>query len=599
MDFNPEHYEIVDYISRGAYGEVYLIEKKENNNIFAMKVMDKEEIAKKNMVDKIKEEVKIMSRINTNYIVKLFYALHREKKVYLLMEYMIGGDLKTLLENLTYFDENIAAFYIAEATLALEYLHSKDIIHRDLKPENMLLSKSGHIKLSDFGLSEVRNSSAVVSSPQPNKLKQNLTDHTPMQCKSFAKFKDINMVAKESTTTIKAKKRQRIEVDENDQDSSPIRYTKMKFQDHIKSTTGSLLDSPLSSSLTGELTDLNIKKSSRYDSKTSKNIFIKDSNVSIASIQTDRRMRTQDDPVAKKLRFSSQELECFKPTEHTNLSLSHTAEFINLDKNESFDDLKISKNYLTQEINENLIQCPVLKPKGIPESKSFPLTHQSTFQVSRTPLKKFIDDHSKTCDEKQSFEFIKPTVEFKTPEKSSRINSRLQPNFGPTPKKTPLIKKKVEDEKRLLGTPEYLAPELLLSKPHDSGVDWWALGVCFYEFLTGETPFYDNNIKNIFSSILEQEELNWPDDAVYEENGDILHSYTKNIVSKLLHKDSSKRANSKDIRSCELFSKSFNIHDQLEPPFIPSPDNKYDTGYQSKKPRISTSFPLKTRCEDV
>ena len=55
------------------------------------------------------------------------------------------------------------------------------------------------------------------------------------------------------------------------------------------------------------------------------------------------------------------------------------------------------------------------------------------------------------------------------------------------------------------GTPEYLAPELLLSKPHDSGVDWWALGVCFYEFLTGETPFYDNNIKNIFSSILEQE----------------------------------------------------------------------------------------------
>merc|ERR1712002_501654 len=126
------------------------------------------------------------------------------------MEYMIGGDLKTLLENLGYFDEKTAAFYVTEATLALEYLHSKDIIHRDLKPENMLLSESGHIKLSDFGLSEVRKSNAVRSSPQPNKLKQTITDHTPMQCKSFAKFKDINMVAEESTNTVTAKKRKRI-----------------------------------------------------------------------------------------------------------------------------------------------------------------------------------------------------------------------------------------------------------------------------------------------------------------------------------------------------------------------------------------------------
>lgn len=71
------------------------------------------------------------------------------------MEYMIGGDLKSLLAVSGYFDEPAAKFYCAEITLALEYLHKHNIIHRDIKPDNMLLTATGHVKLTDFGLSKI------------------------------------------------------------------------------------------------------------------------------------------------------------------------------------------------------------------------------------------------------------------------------------------------------------------------------------------------------------------------------------------------------------------------------------------------------------
>ncbi|XP_068091789.1 serine/threonine-protein kinase greatwall isoform X2 [Hyperolius riggenbachi] len=109
----------------------------------------------KNMVHQIQAERDALALSKSPFIVHLYYSLQSANNIYLVMEYLIGGDVKSLLHIYGYFDEDMAVKYISEVALALDYLHRHNIIHRDLKPDNMLISNEGHIKLTDFGLSKV------------------------------------------------------------------------------------------------------------------------------------------------------------------------------------------------------------------------------------------------------------------------------------------------------------------------------------------------------------------------------------------------------------------------------------------------------------
>jgi serine/threonine protein kinase len=148
-------FEIIKPISRGAYGKVYLARKKATQDLYAIKVMKKSDMIRKNMVSQVMAEKKVLELSRNPFVVKLYYAFHSKEYLYLVMEYLIGGDLSSLLNNFGYFDENMAKIYIAETAIALEYLHKNSIIHRDLKPDNLLINKEGHIKLTDFGLSRI------------------------------------------------------------------------------------------------------------------------------------------------------------------------------------------------------------------------------------------------------------------------------------------------------------------------------------------------------------------------------------------------------------------------------------------------------------
>ncbi|XP_013860870.1 serine/threonine-protein kinase greatwall [Austrofundulus limnaeus] len=143
-------------ISRGAFGKVYLARKKCNARLYAIKVMKKADMIDKNMASQMKAERDALALSKSPFIVHLFYSLQTATKIYLVMEYLIGGDVKSLLHIYGYFDQDVAVKYIAEVALALDYLHRHGIIHRDLKPDNMLISNEGHIKLTDFGLSKVK-----------------------------------------------------------------------------------------------------------------------------------------------------------------------------------------------------------------------------------------------------------------------------------------------------------------------------------------------------------------------------------------------------------------------------------------------------------
>ncbi|XP_039982193.1 serine/threonine-protein kinase greatwall [Xiphias gladius] len=151
-----EDFVILKPISRGAFGKVYLARKKCNTRLYAIKVMKKADMVDKNMTGQMKAERDALALSKSPFVVHLFYSLQTATKIYLLMEYLIGGDVKSLLHIYGYFDQDMAVKYISEVALALDYLHRHGIIHRDLKPDNMLISNEGHIKLTDFGLSKVK-----------------------------------------------------------------------------------------------------------------------------------------------------------------------------------------------------------------------------------------------------------------------------------------------------------------------------------------------------------------------------------------------------------------------------------------------------------
>jgi p70 ribosomal S6 kinase len=128
---------------------------KDGNKIFAMKVLKKAAIvrSKKDTIH-TKSERSILEAIKHPSIVSLHYAFQTNHKLYLILEYLSGGELFTLLEREGVFLEDTASFYLGEITLALGHLHRNGIIYRDLKPENIMLNSKGHVVLTDFGLSK-------------------------------------------------------------------------------------------------------------------------------------------------------------------------------------------------------------------------------------------------------------------------------------------------------------------------------------------------------------------------------------------------------------------------------------------------------------
>ena len=140
-------------LGQGSFGEVYLVKKKDVDEYYAMKVLDKKKIKKQNIFKYAMTERNVLSILNYPFIVKLNYAFQTNEKLFLLLDYCPGGDLSKQLSLQTRFSEDKAKFYICEIILALGELHKHDIIFRDLKPDNIIIDKQGHAMLTDFGLS--------------------------------------------------------------------------------------------------------------------------------------------------------------------------------------------------------------------------------------------------------------------------------------------------------------------------------------------------------------------------------------------------------------------------------------------------------------
>lgn len=146
-DFEP-----LTMIGKGAFGEVRICREKTTGNVYAMKKLKKSEMLRRGQVEHVKAERNLLAEVDSNCIVKLYCSFQDDEFLYLIMEYLPGGDMMTLLMRKDTLTEDEARFYVGETVLAIESIHKHNYIHRDIKPDNLLLDKSGHMKLSDFGL---------------------------------------------------------------------------------------------------------------------------------------------------------------------------------------------------------------------------------------------------------------------------------------------------------------------------------------------------------------------------------------------------------------------------------------------------------------
>jgi len=149
-----DDFQLLKVLGKGSYGKVMLVRHKSEATVFAMKMLRKDNVVKRNQVEHTKTERSVLEAVSHPFIVNLHYAFQTPKKLYIVLEYCAGGELFFHLSRAGRFSEGRCKFYASEIFLALEYLHSLSIIYRDLKPENLLLDTDGHAKVTDFGLSK-------------------------------------------------------------------------------------------------------------------------------------------------------------------------------------------------------------------------------------------------------------------------------------------------------------------------------------------------------------------------------------------------------------------------------------------------------------
>uniref|UniRef100_A0A182SR81 Serine/threonine-protein kinase greatwall n=1 Tax=Anopheles maculatus TaxID=74869 RepID=A0A182SR81_9DIPT len=723
-------FSILKPISRGAFGKVFLgYKKSDQNKLYAIKVMQKTEMINKNMVSQVITERNALALSRSPYCVTLYYSLQTLSSVYLVMEYMVGGDLKSLLAMYGFFDEPTARFYAAEICLALQYLHGHGIVHRDIKPDNMLVAASGHVKLTDFGLSRIEMRRDLEISDLIN-CSPNLNARTPGQLLSLTSHlsfgsHDKRIVADAVAASICSNRPIREEASDHESDSS---FGQSRQQNDSKMSGVSPFFSAeqnvssceeVKVAIPAELTIVEEKfDSSSYYTCNSSDEGKTSSSGSCESVKVVRlrlepaERRTQEkenvdstnsgeektrlkDPfeclmVSKKLHqnYTEDSGVSSRKSDISNIpcELSAIEKVENHSNNSNKDyssDFSRSMSNIT-EISHSPVRNGMRgfkRPdflRGVKRGRhlvnrvdslasdvdgaSTGLTqeidvldicgemHRSTPKKRKaaSPIKGVLKVRSLSDDEMQTSENVLiANVMFSTPVSSQKIrregggqlgklkstrfqlpssidqsrkvkaySEALPPHFikmtdesvmspictnntatvecdstagadvgGPaienTPKavKTPFRTPKsvrrapLGSDERILGTPDYLAPELLLQQGHGPAVDWWALGVCLYEFLTGVPPFNDETPQKVFENILGRL-IEWP-------TGDeSLSADAVEAVEQLLEMDQTKRPAAEQMQRMPFFACIDWKHMSLmEPPFIPNPDDPQDTGY--------------------
>mmetsp|Transcript_11127 Transcript_11127/g.11215 ORF Transcript_11127/g.11215 Transcript_11127/m.11215 type:complete len:177 (+) Transcript_11127:19-549(+) len=149
---SKNHFQYQYAIGRGGFGKVWRVEKKKEKEVYAMKEMSKARVMAKKSVQSVMNELKLLSQMRSPFLVNMHYAFQDRENLFLVMDLLLGGDLRYHIARKRKFTEEETKFFIACLVQALEVVHGYGIIHRDIKPENMVFDSDGYLRLTDFGI---------------------------------------------------------------------------------------------------------------------------------------------------------------------------------------------------------------------------------------------------------------------------------------------------------------------------------------------------------------------------------------------------------------------------------------------------------------
>ncbi|XP_076980556.1 serine/threonine-protein kinase 32C [Tamandua tetradactyla] len=154
-DVNFDHFQILRAIGKGSFGKVCIVQKRDTGKMFAMKYMNKQQCVERDKVRNVFRELEILQDVEHVFLVNLWYSFQDEEDMFMVVDLLLGGDLRYHLQQNVQFSEDTVRLYVCEMALALDYLRGQHIIHRDVKPDNILLDEQGHAHLTDFNIATI------------------------------------------------------------------------------------------------------------------------------------------------------------------------------------------------------------------------------------------------------------------------------------------------------------------------------------------------------------------------------------------------------------------------------------------------------------